>query len=83
VVVVFRFEAGRGWMPMQAQGEINSGPQTNPRLTPDLEAEVVVQVAMDGGGALVLAGVSACSLFALLSLSSAYFSPAGFDAFLP
>jgi hypothetical protein len=55
----------------------------DPRLTPDLEAEVVVQVAMDGGGALVLAGVSACSVFALLSLSSAYFSPAGFDAFLP
>lgn len=31
----------------------------DPRLTPDLEAEVVVQVAMGRGDALVLAGVSA------------------------
>jgi hypothetical protein len=69
------FRKVKGWMPMQVQGKTGSGP----RLTPDLEAEVLVQVAMGGGGALVLVGLGAirrCSNFAPLRLSSAYFSPA-------
>jgi hypothetical protein len=47
-----------------------------PRLAPDLGAEGLAQVAMGGGGALVLAGISACSNFTPLRLSSAYFLPA-------